>query len=104
MKEITIEQRSQEIITDIKCDSCGESCMKYESTVDNPVRLDHGHKFRSFECMRLHSHWGYGSRKDCEEWEAFICEKCVDEKFGFIKFKKSEYDGFTGRTKGEIPE
>jgi hypothetical protein len=41
--------------------------------------------------MELEAHWGYDSGKDCEKWTAHVCEKCVDEKFSFINFKKEEY-------------
>ncbi len=37
--------------------------------------------------MTLKAHWGFDTNKDQEEWEAHICEKCVDEKFEFIRFK-----------------
>lgn len=86
------KKRNVEIITDIICDCCGESCKKYESTVDNPIRHDHGEKFYVHEFMKLEAHWGYYSEsKDTEKWTAQICEKCVDEKFSFIKFKKEQY-------------
>ena len=67
-----------EVITDIICDSCGESCCVMnigDATTPN------------FEYMTLKANWGYGSKKDLEKWEAHICEKCVDEKLSFIKFK-----------------
>ena len=69
-----------EVITDIICDSCGESCMVGDSNLNN--------KFTPiFEIMTLKANWGYGSKKDLEKWEAHLCEKCVDEKLSFIKFK-----------------
>lgn len=60
------------VIVDITCDSCGKSC-----------KTDYG-----FETLKLSTHWGFMSDKDLEQWEAYLCEKCVDEKLGFIKFKK----------------
>lgn len=71
---------NKEIVTDILCDCCGESCMTQ----------DHGETARSFEYMRLSACWGYDSNKDLEKWDAFLCEKCVDEKLPFIKFQKTE--------------
>ena len=64
-----------EILQDVICDSCGNSCKN--ST--------------NFEYMTLRNYWGYGSKKDGEFWQAHICEKCVDEKFPFIKFQKEDY-------------
>lgn len=64
-------------ITDIICDCCGKTC-----------KTNTG-----FEHMKLHAYWGYHSNgKDLEEWSAQICETCVDEKFGFIKFNKKGYN------------
>jgi len=40
--------------------------------------------------MTLVANWGYHSSKDLQKWSAQVCEKCVDEKFSFIKFKKEE--------------
>lgn len=58
-------------ITDVRCDSCGNSCRKG----------DYG-----YEYLTLKTNWGYASKKDLETWEAHLCEKCVDEKLNFIKF------------------
>ena len=85
-----IQKLKKEVVTDILCDCCGKSCMVSETIIDNEFRIDHGEKFRSFECMKLTARWGYDSEKDMEKWEAFICEKCVDEKFGFIDFNKTK--------------
>jgi hypothetical protein len=86
-----IQNKKVEIITDIICDSCGQSCKVREDIIDNDLRLDHVQPSYSFEFMDLEAHWGYDSGKDCESWSAQICEKCVDEKLSFIKFKKKEY-------------
>ena len=54
--------------------------------------------------MKLEAHWGYYSEsKDTEKWTAQICEKCVDEKFSFIKFKKEQYTP-NKKNGGIIPE
>lgn len=44
----------------------------------------------NFESMTMTAYWGFGSDKYSEKWTADICEKCVDEKLSFIKFKKKE--------------
>lgn len=63
------------VLKDIICDSCGKSCK-------TPIN--------TLEFMELKARWGYGTKKDMEQWTAHICETCVDEKFKFIKFKKEE--------------
>lgn len=85
-----IQTKKKEVITDVLCDCCGNSCKVVESTVENPVRVDNGEKFYDFEYMQLTANWGYHSGKDLERWTAQICEKCVDEKFSFIKFNKRQ--------------
>jgi hypothetical protein len=60
-------------ISNVLCDCCGKSC--YDGNIN-------------FEYMTMQSSWGYYSNKDLETWTAQICEKCVDEKFGFINFQK----------------
>jgi len=71
-----VQDIKQEVITEVICDCCGKSC---KDEID-----------LNFEYMELKAYWGYGSHKDLEKWTAQICEKCIDEKFGFIKFKKEE--------------
>jgi len=74
---LTISKKTElEVLQDVICDSCGKSCKN--ST--------------NFEYMTLKNYWGYGSKKDGEMWEAHVCEKCVDEKFQFIKFRKEDYN------------
>ena len=67
------ETRGIEVISDILCDSCGQSC-----------RNVHG----NYEHIDMHANWGYGSKKDMERWTAHVCEKFVDEKLPFINYKK----------------
>ena len=69
------ELRGQDVIKDIICDCCGKSCS-----------TEYGG-----ECMKLSANWGFMSNKDLQLWEARICEQCVDEKLGFIKFSKQAY-------------
>ncbi|MEK6878876.1 MAG: hypothetical protein AABY22_04675 [Nanoarchaeota archaeon] len=86
-----MEIESDGINTDILCDSCGKSCKKEEFVIDNNLRSDHGQKEYIFEYMLMTANWGYWSGKDTEQWTAHICEKCIDGKFGFVKFKKHDY-------------
>jgi len=82
MKKKKIQLQKQEVVTDIVCDSCGASCKTSEGVGHD------GNKVYSFEHMRLEASWGYHSGKDMEKWTADLCEKCVDEKLGFICFNK----------------
>jgi len=86
-KKETIETTA-EVITDIICDSCGESCKIDEFVIDNELNPDHGKTLYSFEYMKLEAGWGYHTKKDLEHWTAQICEKCVDEKLSFINFSQ----------------
>lgn len=79
-------KKLKEVLTvvteDIICDCCGNSCNAGEISGDDHVV--------SFEYMKMSAEWGFFSNKDLEKWVAFICEKCVDEKFPFIKFVKTD--------------
>ncbi len=86
-----IQNKKTEVVTDVICDCCGKSCKVLEVTVDNPSNISNGEQVYDFEFMELTAHWGYYSGKDLEKWTAQICEACVDEKFSFVKFKKSDY-------------
>jgi len=55
-----------EIVEDIICDFCGESCRK--DTGDK--------KIAEFEYGTLHASWGYWSGQDGEETLLYVCEKC----------------------------
>jgi len=89
MKKTEIIKSEREEVIDVLCDSCGESC-RVELCLplegEDPKDVPH-----NFEYMRLKSAWGYGSDHDCETWEAHVCQKCVDDKLGFINFKKTNY-------------
>lgn len=71
----------EKIITEAICDICGGSCMKGDDT------------HMEFEALNIKINWGYWSdQKDCEEWTAQICEKCVDKHLvPLIKFQKRDY-------------
>ncbi len=91
-----IQNKKTEVVTDVICDCCGKSCKVSEGKIDNSSRVDNGETYYEFEFMEMKAHWGYHTRKDMEEWVAQICEKCIDEKFTFVKFKKSEYGNHFG--------
>lgn len=74
MKLLEKKQKEVTVIVDVICDSCGKTCNTHC-----------GHEY-----MELKANWGYASKKDMERWVAQICETCVDEKFGFIKFNKED--------------
>jgi len=82
MEKKKIQLRKQEVVTDISCDCCGASCKVGEGTDYD------GNQVYSFEYMELSASWGYYSGKDMESWKAHLCEKCVDERLGFISFDK----------------
>jgi len=58
-----------EVLEDIICDSCGESCKVYESKQDWEAVFDYA---------RLSANWGYCSGRDTERHSADICVKCFD--------------------------
>jgi len=96
-KQIT---RPVTTITDITCDSCGESCLPKqmlgemfdEGSTGDQLPPDFKDDATSVaEYLTIKGEWGFFSNKDSERWEAHICEKCVDEKLSFIKFKKTDY-------------
>jgi hypothetical protein len=80
MEQIKKQKKETNVLVDVICDCCGKSC-----------KTEYG-----FERMKLSTHWGFMSNKDLEKWDADLCEKCVDEKLSFIKFKKSNYIPRTG--------
>lgn len=105
--EITeIKAIHQEVIKDIICDCCGKSCNIFTpeiikstlaSSKKNMVEKRDFERLKKvqpkqFEYLKIEGTWGFGSEKDGEKWSAQICEKCVDDKFEFVKFKKENYN------------
>ena len=82
MKITEKQTKEVDVLTDVICDCCGNSC-KFFMFSDDEVA--------TYEYMSLEAAWGYGSNKDGEKMTAQVCEKCVDEKFSFLKFKKTNY-------------
>lgn len=75
MIKTSSKQVEVDVLEDVICDVCNNSCKN--ST--------------NFEYMTMKNYWGYGSSKDGQLWGAHICEKCVDEKFKFVKFRRQDY-------------
>lgn len=90
MKVKEQETKPVTVIADIICDCCGKSC-KNKTT-------------GSFEYLEMKARWGYATKKDNEEWNAQICEACVDEKMSFISFEKEEMqmNTFIGTTSSYV--
>lgn len=106
-----IEPRKQEIIDEVICDICGNSCKVNEYVIDNSIRVDHGETDKEFDYVELKHRWGYysmhgvdGKSKDGEYWEAAVCGRCIDEHLSkIINFKKYEYHLFNGKVKYNKP-
>lgn len=78
MPEIYEKQQIEEdILIDILCDSCGKSC-KVESSFSGGL----------YEFAQFIAGWGYGSRKDGDQWNFLLCEDCADRVYEFIKGEK----------------
>jgi hypothetical protein len=60
-------------LEDVTCDLCSASC-KCGPT---------------YEFMTLKASWGLNSGNYPEDWNAYICERCVQEKLPEINFKKT---------------
>lgn len=86
-----VKTKKVETILDVICDCCGKSCLVHSGVVDNKSRDDFGETYSAYEYAKIHVNWGYFSGKDGQKWTAQICEKCIDEKFSFVKFKKEQY-------------
>jgi hypothetical protein len=83
MKKIKVETKKVEVITDILCDICGNSCVA-DRWVDK-----NGDEQIAAEYMKLDANWGFHSTKDFEEWSAHVCESCVEEHLvSLIDFNK----------------
>jgi hypothetical protein len=66
-----------DVALDIECNRCGKSCVK-----DVTPEYLHGH-----------AEWGYGSSRDCTEWQFDLCEDCADaleQWMGLGKIDKRE--------------
>jgi hypothetical protein len=84
MKKFKTINKPEQVVTDIKCDKCGNSCLSPKDK-----NADYG-----INHMTLKASWGYMSNHDMETWEAQICEDCAVELSKSIRFDKT--DSFTG--------
>ena len=67
--EIVTVTEEAEVLEDILCDRCGESCRRFRSKED-PTDI--------YEYATITANWGYHSNRDTESHSALICEKCFD--------------------------
>ena len=54
------ETVEEQVIQDVKCNCCGESCFSLGNV----------------EALSIHETWGYGSPFDGQVWDADLCTKC----------------------------
>jgi hypothetical protein len=75
------QQREIEVITDVVCDRCGQSCVNWDVWPTSESGEDAATiaEYATFEV-----HWGYGSRHDGDHWLAQLCEACAEAVRGFI--------------------
>jgi len=73
MKNYKTELVPTEVLEDIICDCCGQSCKT---------------EFDDYNFMSIESHWIYPSQQEQEIWTAQLCEKCANERLNFIPFRK----------------
>ena len=59
----------QDVLKDLKCDCCRESCFRK----------------MNFEYAHLVANWGYGSHRDTETWNCDLCENCAVKVKEFIE-------------------
>jgi superfamily II helicase len=75
--------KNGDVIDDIICDICQNSCVSENCYDGNP----------EYNYLTINGSFGYFSKnKDCESWDAHICENCVDnflEKI--VCFNKTDY-------------
>lgn len=82
----------KKVILEATCDICGEDCMKDDfMSQKTEGDRDNDDNIKVFEGMVLRAEWGYLSKKDCEIWEAVVCENCVDKHLNMIQFSKHYY-------------
>ena len=79
MKKTVVKKVKKEILDDIICDICGESCAVFDCR---------GKEYETFEYLSLTADWGFDSGKDGERWEAQVCSSCADKHLApLIKFQ-----------------
>ncbi len=86
-------QAKKERIIEATCDICGADCMKelFRPMKSQGDRDNHDID-KEFEGMELKAVWGYSSGKDGQQWEAIICEECVEKHLSpLVNFVKKPY-------------
>jgi protein-arginine kinase activator protein McsA len=69
----------KEVVEDVLCNKCGESCKDY---------VDAAHEFFNLNHATITPDFGYGSRLyDMDSWEVHICESCYAEFEATFKIK-----------------
>ena len=67
----TSELGTIEVVKDIRCDGCVNSCRDKEDL--------------NYEYATFHAEWGYSSANDLDDWESHLCEKCALKVKAFIE-------------------
>lgn len=67
----TQEPGTIEVVKDVICDCCGNSCRDKEGF--------------NYEYATFHASWGYGSTNDLDNWESHLCEVCALKVKDFIE-------------------
>lgn len=68
------ENRPVKVVAGFICDCCDRSCDQAEF-------------------LELKANWGYWSKWDNEDWEAHVCQECVETKLmEIIKFNRNAMD------------
>ena len=80
----TYKKKTVEVVDQILCDCCGQSCTK-EFPTTKPS-FDH-------EYAELNATWGYCSNQDGIQYDIQICETCFTEVLNFIKDKRRKVLG-----------
>ena len=62
MRKYKQKELLSEVLEDVICDICGKSCKINLSAL--------------YEFSILKATWGYGSHKDCTQWDGEFCEEC----------------------------
>lgn len=75
----TYKKKTVEVVDQILCDCCGQSCTKEFPT----TKPSFDHEYASIEAT-----WGYLSNQDGIQYDIQICETCFTEVLNFIKDKR----------------
>jgi hypothetical protein len=62
-------RRKVAVCSDVICNRCGESCLKY---------LTKNSEFNSYEYATISASWGFYSQKDGMITRAHLCEGCME--------------------------